>query len=53
MVENLNLYGILAGNTEVKEQLCRPKRRWEDSIYVDFRTIYVIGQYELDKSCSK
>jgi hypothetical protein len=35
--ETRDLYNILVGNTEIKKQLQRHRRRWENNIKVDFK----------------
>jgi hypothetical protein len=35
----MNAYRILAGNTQVKRPLGRPRRRWVDNIKMDLREI--------------
>jgi hypothetical protein len=37
MEESRVVYTVLVGKPEVKTQLGRPKRRWEDNIKVDLQ----------------
>jgi hypothetical protein len=39
MGEKRNSYSILAGKSEGKRPLGRPRRRWVDNIKIDFREI--------------
>jgi hypothetical protein len=39
----INVYNILAGKSEGKRSLARPRRRWEDTIKMDLREILLRG----------
>jgi hypothetical protein len=41
--EEKGVYRVLAGRTEGKRPLGRPRRRWEDNIKMDFREIRIDG----------
>jgi hypothetical protein len=38
-MENMNVYKILAGKSEGRKPLGRPRRRWVDNIKMDLREI--------------
>jgi len=40
MGEVRNTYKVLVGKPEGRRPLGRPKRRWEDSIRIDFKEIW-------------
>jgi hypothetical protein len=48
MGEKMNDYRILVGNSEVKRQLGRPRRRWVDKIKIDLREVGWLVSIGLD-----
>jgi hypothetical protein len=41
--EGRGVYRVLVGRPEGKKPLGRPRRRWEDNIYMDLRKIGIDG----------
>jgi 3-oxoacyl-ACP reductase-like protein len=46
--ENTGLYRVLVGNSEEKQPLGRPRRRWEDNIKMDLQEVGCEGMDWMD-----